>query len=239
MKLTYDLHIHSCLSPCADDDMTPENIAGMAHLNHLHVAALTDHNTCRNCEAFLKAAARYGIFGICGMELTTAEEVHAVCLFPSLERAMDFDAYVADRRLLLQNNPELFGRQLLYAPDDQPAGEYDPLLLCATDISFSALTHLLPEFGGIYFPAHIDKPSNSLLSNLGFIPYDSEFSFYELSSRCTEDRQQELLERNPRLVPCRPLWNSDAHSLGQIKEGGIPLEADDVTFASLFRTAPC
>ena len=29
-EFAYDLHIHSCLSPCGDEDMTPANIAGMA-----------------------------------------------------------------------------------------------------------------------------------------------------------------------------------------------------------------
>lgn len=51
-----ELHIHSCLSPCADDDMTPANIAGMALLAGADVAALTDHNSTDNCPAFLPPA---------------------------------------------------------------------------------------------------------------------------------------------------------------------------------------
>lgn len=81
MNLAYDLHIHSCLSPCGDDDMTPANIAGMAALKGLDVVALTDHNTCRNCPAFMAAAAEYGVLAVPGMEINTSEEVHAVCLF--------------------------------------------------------------------------------------------------------------------------------------------------------------
>ena len=78
--LTYDLHIHSCLSPCGDDDMTPANIAGMAALKGLEAVALTDHNTCRNCPAFMAAAREYGVLAVPGMEINTSEEVHAVCL---------------------------------------------------------------------------------------------------------------------------------------------------------------
>ena len=89
VNLTYDLHLHSCFSPCGDGDMTPANIAGMAALNGLEVVALTDHNTARNCPAFLKWTEHYGLIGIPGMELCTSEEVHVVCLFPTLE-----DAYI-------------------------------------------------------------------------------------------------------------------------------------------------
>ena len=86
-ELYYDLHIHSCLSPCGDDDMTPANIAGMAAVKGLDVIAVTDHNSCKNCPAVLAAAAEYGILAIPGMEINTSEEVHAVCLFEELKNA--------------------------------------------------------------------------------------------------------------------------------------------------------
>ena len=93
-----DLHIHSCLSPCADDDMTPAYIAGMAALNGLRIVALTDHNSAANCPPFFTHAARLGLIPVGGMELTTAEDIHAVCLFPDLDGTMAFDAFVAKRR---------------------------------------------------------------------------------------------------------------------------------------------
>ena len=80
-KYYYDFHIHSCLSPCGDDDMTPANIAGASTLAGLNIVALTDHNTTKNCKAFLESAKQYGIIGVAGMELTTAEDIHMVCLF--------------------------------------------------------------------------------------------------------------------------------------------------------------
>ena len=89
--LYYDLHIHSCLSPCGSEDMTPYNIAAMAALKGLDVIAVTDHNSCKNCPAVLAAAKEYGVLALPGMELTTSEEVHAVCLFETLDAAMAFD----------------------------------------------------------------------------------------------------------------------------------------------------
>ena len=80
----YDLHIHSCLSPCADDENTPNNVAGIASLSGLNIIALTDHNSTANCPAFFAACERFGITPIAGMELTTSEDIHVVCLFEEL-----------------------------------------------------------------------------------------------------------------------------------------------------------
>ena len=114
MRLTYDLHIHSCLSPCGDNDMTPANIAGMAAVKGLDVIAVTDHNSCRNCAPAMKMAEEYGVIALPGMELCTEEEVHVVCLFPDLYAAMDFDGYVYDKMLKIPNKEKIFGEQLLY-----------------------------------------------------------------------------------------------------------------------------
>ena len=107
INLFYDLHIHSCLSPCGSDDMTPYNIAGMAALKGLDVIAVTDHNSCKNCPAVLAAAKEYGILAVPGMEINTSEEVHAVCLFKSQEKAMEFDAYVYGRLLPVNPRPAI------------------------------------------------------------------------------------------------------------------------------------
>ena len=129
-----DLHIHSCLSPCGDDDMTPGNIAGMAVLNGLQIVALTDHNTAKNCPAFFQAAKGYGLMPIAGLELTTSEDIHAVCLFRTLADALDFDRFVEERRFPIKNKPAIFGRQLLIGDDDEIVGEEEILLINAVNI---------------------------------------------------------------------------------------------------------
>ena len=109
----YDFHIHSCLSPCGDEDNTPNNIAGMASLSELDIVALTDHNTCKNCPAFFAAAEKYGIIPIAGMELTTSEDIHTVCLFETLEDALRFDSFIDTQRIKIRNRPEFFGEIIL------------------------------------------------------------------------------------------------------------------------------
>ena len=98
-RFYYDLHIHSCLSPCADNDNTPNNLAGMGKLNSLDIMALTDHNSSLNCPAFFKAAEKNCIIPIAGMELTTSEDIHAVCLFENLESALEFSKEIDSRRI--------------------------------------------------------------------------------------------------------------------------------------------
>ncbi len=112
-KFYYDLHIHSCLSPCADNDNTPGNIAGMASLCGIDILALTDHNSCKNCPAFFEAARNFGIVPIAGMELTTAEDIHLLCLFEELEAALEFSDSVDKNRVRIKNRAEIFGEQLI------------------------------------------------------------------------------------------------------------------------------
>lgn len=222
-NIFYDFHIHSCLSPCGDDDMTPNNIVGMAALKGLQAIALTDHNTSRNCPAAMEVAAQYGLTLIPGMELTTSEEVHAVCLFAKLKDALAFDSYVYERILNVNNKVDIFGHQSLMDADDNITGEEPKLLISATSISFDILTDLTADFHGIMIPAHIDKNANSLLANLGFVPPDSKFRTAELHDL---SKFHEILKLNPYLKDCHIICDSDAHYLPDIHEPlyTIPVE---------------
>ena len=227
ISLSYDLHLHSCLSPCGDGEMTPGNIAGMAMVNGLDVAALTDHNTARNCPAFLKWAERYGLVGIPGMELCTAEEVHVVCLFARLEDALSFDKYVYARLLPVENRPEIFGEQVLMDQEDRPAGTEPRLLISATSIPFDQVYGLVEEYRGLMIPAHLDKNTTSLLSNLGFVPPGSRFTCAEVQNL---SRLHRLRAEHPYLEGCRIISSSDAHRLEDIRNSDGPtLLAEDRT----------
>lgn len=226
MELYYDLHIHSCLSPCGDEDMTPANIVGMAAVKGLDVIAVTDHNSCRNCEAALAAGAEYGVLVVPGMEICTAEEVHAVCLFPGLEEAMDFDGLVHACLPPVKNRPEIFGRQQIYDCEDRIREEEPYLLINACRISFDHLWELVRKRKGVMFPAHIDKTANSLISNLGFIPPDSRFTAAELKNL---ENLHRLRREQPYLERCRIVSNSDAHYLEHINEPELVLEVKERT----------
>lgn len=215
VNLTYDLHIHSCLSPCGDDDMTPGNIVGMAAIKGLDVIAVTDHNSCRNCPAAMAIGEQYGVMVIPGMEINTSEEVHAVCLFPDIEKALAFDAYVYEKLMKFPNNEEIFGKQQICDEDDICIGTEPNLLINSADISFDDLWELTESYGGVMFPAHVEKSANSLIANLGFVPPDSKFKTAELKDL---KKLHKVRRTNPYLDNCRIISNSDAHYLEHIHE---------------------
>lgn len=215
LKLFYDLHIHSCLSPCGDDDMTPANIVNMAKLKELDVIAVTDHNSCKNCPAVVKLAGQQGIIAIPGMELCTLEEVHVLCFFPELKDALGFDRYVYENLIKIKNNEIIFGKQQVCDEYDKITETEPYLLINATKISFDCLDALMQEYHGVYVPAHVDKPANSLLSNLGFVPPGSVFRCSEIMN---SENIKELCQKNHYLMDCNVIINSDAHALGLIQE---------------------
>ena len=233
MNLFYDLHIHSCLSPCGDDDMTPANIAGMAMVKGLDLIALTDHNSARNCPALLAAAEEYGILALPGMEVNTSEEVHAVCLFKTLEAALDFDSYVYEKLMKFPNREEIFGKQQIYDWNDRVCAAEPNLLINATEISFEELWDLALSYDGVMFPAHIDKTANSLIANLGFVPPDSRFVTAEVKDL---GKLHSLLRENPYLADCRIISNSDAHYLEHINEPRLTLEVEEKSREAVVET---
>lgn len=212
--VTYELHLHSCLSPCGDAEMTPSSIAGMAMLNGVRVAALTDHNTCKNCPAFFDACNNYGVVPIAGMELTTMEEIHVVCLFDSLDAAMTFDKFVESHRMRVKNRPDIFGEQLIMNCDDEIIGQEEDLLILATDLDLTAAVEAVREHGGVAFPAHIDKQSNGLLGILGMFPEEPEFRTVELYDLANIEKYRGLC---PNLDSMVIVSNSDAHRLESMR----------------------
>lgn len=223
---TYDLHVHSCLSPCADDDMTPANIAGMAAVQGLDIVALTDHNSAKNCPAFFHHAKSFGIIPIAGMELSTAEDIHVVCLFPTLEAALRFDAVVEEKLIKIKNKPHIFGNQYLMNEADEVAGEEESLLINATSIDIKSAYELCTSLGGVCYPAHIDRDSNGILAVLGDFPEEVPFGAFELNDK---QSYHELSERLSHLKDKRYVVSSDAHNLWSMSEAEntVILEGED------------
>ena len=211
----YDLHVHSCLSPCGDNDNTPNNLAGMAAVKGLQVLALTDHNTCGNCPAFYAACKKQGIIPIAGMELTTAEDIHMVCLFPTLEEAMVFHETVQEHRVKIPNRPDIFGEQWILDENDQPLGTEGYLLINATDLSLEEAAELVRKSNGLIYPAHIDRESNGIVATLGFFPDSPAFSCVEYKEK---EAKADLEERFPLLKGKPVVVSSDAHYLWDINE---------------------
>ncbi len=225
----YDLHIHSCLSPCGDNESTPDSIAGMGELNGLDIMALTDHNTCKNCPAFFEAAQRHGILPVAGMELTTAEDIHIICLFGELESAMEFDNNLQARRILIENRTDIFGDQFICDSNDNIIGEEKFLLSNATDIPLEEVPVLAEAFGGVCYPAHIDRESNGIIAILGDFPQTPKFSCAELvgAEVSSEYAGKTGIDSSKLII------SSDAHYLWDIKEKTDFLTLEEIPKGSL------
>ena len=145
MKLYYDLHIHSCLSPCGDNDMSPYNLVNMAKIFGYDIIALTDHNTCKNCGSAMKIGEKIGITVVPGMELCTSEEIHCICLFPELKNALSFSDYVKSTLPPVKNREKIFGNQYIMDERDNILSSFDLLLTTASGISIESLDELMKD----------------------------------------------------------------------------------------------
>ncbi|MDY6933658.1 MAG: PHP domain-containing protein [Spirochaetota bacterium] len=211
-----DLHIHTCLSPCASLDMTPQKIIREAVRKKLSIIAITDHNSAENVEAVIRAA-RYAdltdLLVIPGMEVTTSEEAHIIALFTSVDNAVSMQEIVFDHLLPGENDEDLFGLQVIANEHDEVEGLNDRLLIGATTMSVDEVIETIHKLQGLAVAAHIDRESYSLIGQLGFIPENLELDGIEVSRRLTIDKakfQFREYTKFPFVI------SSDAHNLNEI-----------------------
>ena len=227
MDLFADLHIHSCLSPCGDNEMTPGNILGMAVVKGLDAVAISDHNSARNLPAAEKIAEAYGLLLVPAMEITTREEVHMLGYFPEVRAAVEFGDMLREHMPKKKNKPSLFGDQLVMNEDDEVIGTDDTLLIGASDLPLEICAEKVRQFGGVPVPAHINRGSNGLLINLGFMPASPAFPTVEVWPRlpCPLDA----------LEGRHVLHSSDAHYLGDIQEPEFALHLPEKSVDAFLR----
>jgi hypothetical protein len=212
--MTYDLHVHSCLSPCADDDMTPANIAGFARLNGIGLLAVADHNRALNLPAAPQACAAYGVRLLPAIEMNTAEEIHLLCYFAGVDAALEMGRRIWDALPVFGYDRALWGAQLVMDADDNVIARPQRLFTAACGIGLYAAKSLVEELGGIAVPAHVDREANSLLSILGFAPADLPFDAYEV--RRPEHTLHALVDSGRLPAGQEILTSSDAHTLADI-----------------------
>lgn len=222
----YDFHIHSALSPCGDKDMTPNNIVNMAAIIGLDAIAISDHNSVGNVRSAMKVGEQVGVKVLAGMEVETAEEIHILTLYNSIEAAEEVAKAVYNALPDIKNRPEIFGNQYYMDEEDNIVGEEEKLLISPTTIQVEDLLTLVKSVGGIYFPAHVDRHSYSILTNLGFIPEDLDIDGIEISKKVGD--VEAYLGSRPDLRKYRVLRNSDAHYLTDIAEKDACLQINSL-----------
>lgn len=219
MKINYDFHIHTALSACGLEEMSPNNIVNMSRLMELDVIAVTDHNSCKNAEVIMKVGKEQGLLVIPGMEIESREEIHVVCLFGDLDSVYNMQKLVYSHLPDLKNRSSIVGHQWIMDTDDEICGEEERLLSFATGLTFEQIIQSTWELGGIAIPAHIDRPSYSVLSNLGMLPANSLITCLEIS-QYADYNEYKATYRDYGL-----LQSSDSHELGFI---GVCQQALDI-----------
>ncbi len=222
-----DLHLHTVLSPCGDLEMAPGALIAKAAEAGLEIIAITDHNSLKNCEAYIMVGEKAGIKVLAGVEVQTAEEIHLIGLFPSLEIGMQFDEQIYQSLLPIENNPDFFGDQVIIDSEENIIGIEDRALINSSMWSFDEAVENIRSFGGVCFPAHVDATTYSLLGQLGFVPPNLNFRTLGISAKCKTDR---LFESYPFTKEYQLIRNSDSHYLNQVGIGYNYLYLDSPTF---------
>ncbi|NLK67827.1 MAG: phosphoesterase [Clostridiaceae bacterium] len=229
-KAAFDLHIHSTLSPCANDDMTPNNIAGMSKIKGLDIISVCDHNHTGNLEAISKVASELGLLFLPGIEIETSEEVHLLCYFPSLESVFNMQSILDENYVVIKNREDIFGSQWIMDSNDRHVKKVKNLLTTATKLDLYSCTEIVRDLGGVPIPAHVDRQSFSIISNLGTIPDDLQFNTLELSRYITKE---EFLNKYPEYSKKQFISSSDAHDLGMILEREFFMELDTLSVSNV------
>lgn len=231
-RLRADLHLHTCLSPCGGYDVTPSAVVARAAQLGLDIIAISDHNSAENVAAALEAARRLGPAApavLAGLEVTTAEEAHLLALFGELGAALTLQAMVYDHLQPGENNPDVFGDQIVANADDE-VEEFNPrLLIGATDLPVNDLVARIHALGGLAVACHLDRPSYSLVGQLGMVPPDLPLDAVEVSRRGDPAQAPLWLAGRKLAVLC----SSDAHGLDQVGQAWSEILVERASFAEL------
>lgn len=218
-----DLHIHSALSSCAADDMTPPQVLLTAERRGIPLVGIVDHSSARNARAFLEAAPAFEVQVLPGLEVESSEGVHLLALFLTAEDALQLDEIVAQHLPPLPNRPDIFGEQVLVNEWGDAIGHDTRLLVTATDLNLEELVFLVHGLGGIAVPAHVDRSANGLLPTLGFVPPGLEADLYELSCRTPVEK---AAAQWPQLARLPVIRGSDAHCIEDIGRACLELPTE-------------
>lgn len=220
-----DLHIHTLLSPCGDLEMSPVNIVAKAKEKQLDIIGITDHNSTKHCQLTKKIAEKEGIMVLCGAEVNTKEEVHCLAFFETDDTLTIFQQFLEKQLPPVKNDVHRFGYQMVIDEKENIIEEVDKLLITGLYAGIDKVEKLVHLLGGIFIPAHVDRPFCSLLSQLGFIPPNLKVDALEISrhTRPEEfDRQQGLKQMYTLLK------GSDAHFINDVGK----------TYSEIFLEAP-
>ncbi len=225
-----DLHVHTLLSPCGDLEMSPENIVNRAAAMDINILGIADHNSTKHAPLIKKLAEPFGIFTLCGAEVTTREEVHCLAFFENNDKLQQFQQYLDNHLPDIKNDPKYFGYQVVIDEDEMIVEEVEKLLISAISQSLDQVEAKVHALDGLFIPAHIDRAKYSLISQLGFVPPDIQADALEISRYI---RVEEIIEKFPYLEGFSFIRSSDAHHPDQMGSSYTLFEMETPCFEEI------
>jgi 3',5'-nucleoside bisphosphate phosphatase len=225
-----DCHVHTLLSPCAGLEMTPRNIVKAAVDFGLDIIGITDHNTTRHALLVKELAEREQIFVLTGAEVTTREEVHCLTFFEHPFQLHEFQKFIDQNTNFIPNKEKLFGYQPVIDEDENITEMIPWYLPAALKAGIHTIEKVVHELDGIFIPAHVDRQSNGIFGQLGFIPDGLICDALGISAKANEKhvKQQYVLQTKMTLIR-----NSDAHYLKHFGEICTVFKMNEVSYSEI------
>lgn len=225
-----DLHIHTVLSPCGGLEMSPVNIVSLANNRGLDIIGITDHNSTRHCHEVWRLARNTNLTVLPGCEMTSREEVHCLGLFEDFDALSSFQKFIDENLILIPHNPKVLGYQVIVDADENILEELDYYLGASLDVSVEEIEQKVHELSGIFIPAHVDRPRNSIFSQLGFLPPQLNVDALQISKLADETAVREKYRIGTDLTL---LKFSDAHFPDDLGKIYTVFELEQPSFAEI------
>ncbi len=230
MLVKAQLHVHSTLSACCDKENTLNNIVNMCALLGVKILALSDHNSCRNFLALEKLCKQKGILAVPATEVTTAEEIHVLCLFNDYKDVRLLCEDIYSSLLKVKTNLKIYNPQNVLDEFDNITETEPNLLSVASSYGIYEIFDKVKELNGIAIPAHVDRETNSIISVLGAFPDDLNIKCVEITPYCNEELKERLKSKYNVII------SSDAHCLQELcKADDFYIDVDEITSSALIK----
>lgn len=225
-----DLHIHTVLSPCGGLEMSPVNIVSLASNRGLDIIGITDHNSTRHCEQVWRLARKTNLTVLPGCEMTSREEVHCLGLFEDFDALRIFQQFIDDKLILVPHNPKIFGYQVIVDANENILEELDYYLGASINASVEEIEQKVHELDGIFIPAHVDRPRNSIFSQLAFLPPQLQVDALQISKLADEKSVRSKYRIAPEISIVR---FSDAHFPDDLGKTYTAFEMESTSFTEI------
>lgn len=227
-KIRADLHLHTCLSPCADNQMQPTAIIEQAKKVGLDMIGICDHNSAENVSAVMKAGKREGLAVIPGIEITSQEEVHILGFFNTEQDLMHIQDIIY-QNLTSQNDEQAFGPQLVVDECGNVVGKNPRLLIGATNLTIEKIIEMIHQWAGLVIASHVDRERFSLIGQLGFIPKGLKLDAVEVSTPLPVRQEYDY----------PVITSSDAHFLEDIGKSYTCFMIEDTSVQEIGKALRC